>query len=543
MVRWLAVLVAVILAEILVAGNASRGAGTTVYLPLVYAPFVVTGAPTTTATPTMTATSTVSSSLTMTPTPTPRVTVSPIATVTPPPTSASSHTATPTATRTITASTLTLTPTHPFSATPTVTSTPTRVATATRTQTATATAAQSPIATSVSAYFPVGPGFVDVIPHQIVRANDDRLYLFAAEASSPTTLVADWTASSGLPNGQSNFGGHAQVTLNASMISAAAAYDGASTIHVLANTLAGDLWDYPFSLGSDTFLAPTKLALGMPQPNTSSGFWWGTSGVSALVDTGRILHVAYWAQGNHIVVVGYIYNVSSNTLSIVEGPTQLDTLGNANHPALAISPLDGSLSVAWSSQASSPAQIVVASKPSGGSWSLPLAVSTAPVWTSPYFGLNVDQGPSFLITPNGTKRLTYIQDFDSTGDYGRIHYVENSGTGWIDTALNSYSHDPALAWDARGDLYILGHGHPNDANFGSSCTKTSELCTRKQNADGSWGRAQVFATPPRGDSFDASPSVKWSVVGFNRPETIEFLFYDAIGGNYNNTVVYYARFT
>ena len=48
----------------------------------------------------------------------------------------------------------------------------------------------------------------------------------------------------------------------------------------------------------------------------------------------------------------------------------------------------------------------------------------------------------------------------------------------------------------------------------------------------------LLAAPPAGQSFDSSPSVKWSVVGLNRPETIEFLFFMT---PYNNPTLYYAR--
>jgi hypothetical protein len=43
------------------------------------------------------------------------------------------------------------------------------------------------------------------------------------------------------------------------------------------------------------------------------------------------------------------------------------------------------------------------------------------------------------------------------------------------------------------------------------------------------------------NSFDASVSVKWSVVGWNRPETVEFLFFAALNSNYQSTTLYYGR--
>jgi hypothetical protein len=47
--------------------------------------------------------------------------------------------------------------------------------------------------------------------------------------------------------------------------------------------------------------------------------------------------------------------------------------------------------------------------------------------------------------------------------------------------------------------------------------------------------------PGASDSFDSSPSVKWGVVGWNRPETVEFLFFSVVNGDYGNPTLYYAR--
>jgi hypothetical protein len=213
----------------------------------------------------------------------------------------------------------------------------------------------------------------------------------------------------------------------------------------------------------------------------------------------------------------------------------VDSAGNANHPSVAVSPFDNSLTVAWVSQSSSPAQILARSRSNSGAWGSIETVSTAPVWTSTFFGINIDQGPSLLIDSGGTKHLVYIENWDSTGSYGRLHYVVNSGSGWTDTALNSYTHAPALALNSAGDLYIIGHGHPQSQN--TLCTSTDEMCTIKKSEVG-WGSQQVLATPPAGQSFDSSVSVKRSVVGFNRPETIEFLFFMT---PYNSPTLYYGR--
>ena len=136
---------------------------------------------------------------------------------------------------------------------------------------------------------------------------------------------------------------------------------------------------------------------------------------------------------------------------------------------------------------------------------------------------------------SGIKHLTYIQSFDgSVGDYGRIHYVTDTGSGWVDQALNAFTHDSVLAIDNAGAVYIIGHGHPKN----STCLSMLDMCMIKKNSNGTWGTPQLFATHPGANSFDSSPSVKWSAVGFNRPDVIEFTFFMT---PYDNPTLYYGQ--
>jgi len=391
-------------------------------------------------------------------------------------------------------------------------------------------ATQSP-ASSVS--FPVGPGSTDVIPHQLVRTGDDRLYIFVSQENA-TAIRAYWTSTPGLPNAQTAFTGFTQTTESGYPISLDAVYDGGNIIHVLVNTNdTGLLRDYPFDLTTNSFKSALTLA---SDSQTVQGYYLGSSGVSGMVDKNGRLHVAYWSNGNHITHCAYTYNSSANALALVNGPNTVDTNGSANHPVVAVSPLDNSLTVAWVSEATSPAKILARTRTSAGNWSGIEAVSTAPVWTSTDAGINIDQGPSLVIGSDGTRHLAYIEDWAITQpyEYGRIHYAANPGTGWTDQALDAYTHDPALALNSSGQLYIIGHGH----SLNQACQDDNDMCTIKKNSNGTWGTPQLFAAHSGSSSFDSSPSVKWSVVGFNRPQTIEFLFFST---PYASPTVYYAR--
>ena len=382
-----------------------------------------------------------------------------------------------------------------------------------------------------SAVIPVGPGGADVIPHQIVRTNNDYLYIFTSQQSSNTLRVYR-TSNPGLPDTTNDFAAPLELNESSEPISVDALYDGEHVIHVLINTQAGEVKDYPFDTVTNTFQSPITLAAN--SGTVSSDLYIGTSGISGMLDANGIMHIVYWTNNDHIIYGAYTYNSKANTLTPTRASEQVDLSGSANHPVLAISPLDGSITVAWVSQTNDPAQILARTYLSStDTWGNIDIVSTAPVWVSSDNGINIDQGPSLLIDQAGTKHLVYIEQIDyAVGDYGRIHYVMNNGGGWADESLNAFSHDPALALNGAGMLYIIGHGHP----LNPTCRSMDEMCVIQKNEG--WENPIIFASPPSGFSFDSSPSVKWSVIGFNRPNTIEFIFFMT---PYYNTTVYYGR--
>ena len=432
------------------------------------------------------------------------------------------------------ASTDSITPGGP-TLTPSITSSPTLTSDA---PTATSTASHTPTPTNTNsppvgpAVFAVGPGGADVIPHQIVRASSNFLYLFSSQDSSSLLRVYR-TNNPGFPNSASDFAAPITINESSSMLSVDAVYNGGTIIHVLINLRNGEIKDYPFDTSTNTF--KTAITLATDSGSVSGSPYVGTSGISGMMEPGGTLHVGYWTNSNHIPHRAYTYNSGSNTLTPAGGFTQVDTAGSANHPSLAISPANNSLTVAWISQAVSPPQILTRARQSNGTWGSIETASTSPVWTSSSNGLNIDQGPSLIIDSSGAKHMAYIQEFDlSVGDYGRIHYVSNNGSGWVDQPLAAFTHDPAVAINSSGQIYIIGHGHPLNA----TCTSMDDICTIRKNG-ANWNNPVLFASPPGSFSFDASPSVKWSVVGFNRADIIEFVFFMT---PYESPTLYYGRF-
>jgi len=398
----------------------------------------------------------------------------------------------------------------------------------------TPTVSPSPTATFVPPIFiPVGPGSCDVIPHQIVRAQDDHLYLFSIQQYSPL-IRAFTTTNAGFPYLTSDFTLAATVTENALPISLDAAYDGNRFIHILTNTYStGHIKDYPFDTVERVFRAPIIIATN---GHTMSGDYLGTSGITGMFSPDGKLHLAFWTNNNRIQYQSFTYDETTNTLAPVTQAFIVDTAGSAIHPVMAISPVDYSITIAWISEATAFAEILVRTL-NGDTWSGIEKVSAAPVWSGKYWGISIDQGPSMLIDSTGKHHLAYIETWDYTRQYGRVHYVYRSDMGWVDQALANYSHNPALALNSRGELYLIGHGHPNNI----TCQSEDDMCYQRQSVDGAWSTPELFAQHSGDISFDSSPSTKWSVVGWNRPEVIEFVFFGVIQYNYSNSVLYYGR--
>ncbi len=409
-------------------------------------------------------------------------------------------------------------------------------------------------AQSNSVTFPVGLGFSDVIPHQIVRTVADRVYIFGGKAHYSTALVGYWTTAAGLPTATSSFNGTTTLNEATSIMSVDAVYDGGTIIHVLVNTIGGEVIDHPFNTTTNTFRAAIPLASDGGTINTD---YMGTSGLSGMVDLSGQLHVSYWAvtpaPDNHVMHQVYTYDSQANTLAMVGTATQVDTNGAATHPALAVSPVDNSVTIAWVSDVNTPTgDILARTRSAAGVWGAVETVSTTDVWTSNGGGINIDQGPSLVIGLNGKKFISYIEDFDPI-EYGRIHLATYDGT-WTDSVNgiaiagsdpelvvdgSTYTHDPALAINDGGQLFIIGHGPSNNLH-----NTNRNMYTIRRNANGSWAVPVLFklANTTLNETFDSSASVRWSVVGNTRPGIYEFVYFLAVNGSYNETKLYYGRF-
>ena len=112
-----------------------------------------------------------------------------------------------------------------------------------------------------------------------------------------------------------------------------------------------------------------------------------------------------------------------------------------------------------------------------------------------------------------------------------------SSSGWVDQRVPYYTHDPALAINSQGDLYLIGHGLYPRRGCSRLYTPRQYLYPEK-NSTG-WDLPQLFATPPSNETFDASVSVRWSIAGWNRPVLIDLVFFSGKTSNYWDMSMYY----
>lgn len=396
-----------------------------------------------------------------------------------------------------------------------------------------------------AASFALGPGHADTAPHQIVRTADDRLVLFAGKMATNVVRVYRQTTT-GLPVAGTEFTPGATLTAPAgNVIAVEAATTGTGLIYVIYNTSTGGVYLQVYEVATDQFRAALTLATDGGQVNGTS-LYAGTQGLSAAVDLTGALHVAYWKTGFRVTHCAYTY--TNNQVTTCSPSAVDDGSQQASHPVVAVSPADGSLTVAWQSDPAANgglnSRVLARRRATNGTWGAVETVSAV----GPYYGrgsngneINVDTGPGLVIGTDGVRHLVFNQHFDSTGDYGRVIYVRDAGSGWATTSLDWYSHASTIALGAAGRVTIIGHGGPQSTSAVEACKNNRNMCYANLPAGGSWSQAQLVVAYTGDQSYDGSPSAKWSAVGLRRPEAIEFVFFsinDSTGQYYNPTLHY-----
>jgi len=422
------------------------------------------------------------------------------------------------------------TPTPPPTPRPSATPAPT----ATPRPTAPPTIAPSPPPTPTPIRTPltpgqviVGVGFADVSPHQLVRSATDVVY-----ASTPTC--------NGYPNCYANvlpmfvattprratgfFEADAAHRPHAAdgtdtIGSSALAIDGNGIVWVAYNTRNEGSWITSFDTGSNRWGTPAPLGAGR-----SGALTQGREGVALAVD----------AAGNPNVVWSYVGsdNRKHVAYSVRRGggwtsPAQIDDtplFGGAGniHPTMAFAP-DGTLLVAWLSgnelqQYDNPDGKIYVRALRGGGWQPSTQIPDGDYRShAGYAQVTIDQGPSMIVTGDGTVHVSYMDTTDAIRYWYSSDYVRWSGDR---QPAFQRTHDPSLGPDGAGGVYIYGHGTPigNIEGHGNDLFRLHLAAGATQ-----WS---PFAQIVSDHNVDCSVSTRWSQFFHYFPAQVDYLYWN-----------------
>jgi hypothetical protein len=365
----------------------------------------------------------------------------------------------------------------------------------------------------------VGPGFSDVSPHQLVRTSGNVLYVVAPTCDSypgcPNNTLRVYKANqAGTPTG---FTERDSAHRPSGVGSTAVAIDGADTIHV-AWTDRGGTVDYrTFATSTDTWGATTSLGA-----TNWTTFGQGDEGVALALDGMGIPHVAYTAVAGGIRRVAYVskaggaWSAATTIDDAPFGPNQ-----GAWHPTLAFYP-NGDLLLAWftgSFNSTPDGTIYFRTRDhASGTWGTRTTISGDTLMTT------IDNGPSLLITPDGTAHVTFLNAGTATsgsstdGDY--VHYYHNSGSDWVANhpgGGHQITHDPSLGPGPNGTVRIYGHGWQGGPIDGHG----DSLNYFEGSGVGTWSGWTLYLA----GSFDSSVTTRWAQFFQAYPETLDVAFW------------------
>jgi hypothetical protein len=365
----------------------------------------------------------------------------------------------------------------------------------------------------------VGPGFADVSPHQLVRTSTNVLYVVAptcdAYPSCPGNSLRVYAADqAGTPTSfTERDAAHRPTAVGSTSI----AIDGADTIHIAWNDRGGNLSYGTFSPATGLWTSTAVVA-----PTGWTTFGQGDEGVALALDAVGIPHVAFTSIVSGIRRVSYTHKIGG----VWSSPTVVDDapIGSnqgAWHPTLAFYP-NGDLLLAWfvgSFNATPDGTIYFRVRGHlSGAWAGHTTIADDTLWTS------IDNGPSLLITADGTAHVTFLNAGTATsgsstmGDY--IHHYYNSGSGWIANhpgGGTQITHDPSLGPGPNGSLRIYGHGWQGGRIDGHG----DDLYFFEGSGTGAWGSWTLYAT----GAFDSSVSTRWAQFFQAFPQTLDIMFW------------------
>ncbi len=371
--------------------------------------------------------------------------------------------------------------------------------------------AAAPAAASGVHTHKVGRGATDPSPHQLVRTSKDVLYIVAPDCNGGFPNCGEnrvrvyGAAAPGLPLHFNDLDAihapHGQIG------STAVAVDGSDVLHILWIDKNG-----PGHVGYGTF--DTATGLWTSQVILRHTFWndftQGQEGVALALDEAGVPHAVFSARPGPADPVRLYYanrlGGSWSTPVLIDDQAVPVAPRLTEHPATAFTAagellvawLQGSCTVIRDSTCYTPdATIYTRLRAADGTWQQTVSLPDTS-FTS------IDNGPSLLITPDGTKHITFTNA--AAGHEDEIRYWYDSGAGWQgdQQPADQVTHDPVLGPDGAGGIYIYGHGAPPPPDYAGR--GMNKYYFHKPAGATAWGPWTLLVAGP----IDDASSTRWS---------------------------------
>jgi hypothetical protein len=368
---------------------------------------------------------------------------------------------------------------------------------------------------------PVGPGYTDVSPKQLVRTSANRLYVIASNCDNypctdiSQTLRAYRSTTSGAPDGFTR----ADTAHEPGGVAGwAIAIDGSDLIHVVwtDRTASGSqinrLRYTTFNTASNTWGGTVETIDGSLNVSLDSG-GQGVQSVALALDAGGVPHVVYLKGTNRRA---YYRNRTGGTWgpeAQIDSAVSYSNDQKAWHPNLAFD-TDGRILAVWqqgSFNAANDGTIYGRVRETNGDWGALTNIS----------GTNtsrviIDQSTSLVITPDNHYHIVWLA---ASTDNIRYQYSTDLGASWQTNSPGGgtqATHNPSLGY-AAGKLRIYGHGtpvpidgHGDDLFFFEGDGGTA-----------AWGTWTKFVT----GMFDSSINTRWSQYFHSFPNTVDLAYW------------------
>ena len=355
----------------------------------------------------------------------------------------------------------------------------------------------------------VGSGNTDPSPRHLVRTSQDVLYIVAPNGTSyspgapTTTKLMVWRADkAGTPTGfRAQDGAHAP---GGGVNTSASAIDGSDLIH--------SVWVVPGQARYGVFNTGTGLWQGVTTLESTgwTAYGQGDEGAAIAVNASGVPYAVWTVQD----ATGLHLHLATAPTGNFGPPMQVDDVsqnGGARHPSVGFAP-NGDFVVAWVDSDggySTPGTVRSRVLHANGVWDPSIAVPNETA------GGSLDQSCSLLITADGTRHITFLDDGN------QIRYYYDSGSGWTGDQQPPYqiTHDPVLGPDGAGGLYIYGHATPvpDYRGLGDGKQRFHKPAGATQWSPYEWVRDGYI---------DDATNARWSQFFDNFPNEVDFTWWN-----------------